>query len=422
MSLQVVVEPVAALPLLAQNQVRLKQYWNELIALVPPIILPRHRERWPEPERSIGDITFHPLGRNKLCWEVSGPAKQQLLPLCREIKSRLDGLYDKLGKGAGTNDWSIALNVFMVGPTQDRASPIIIVCCANEIVRKRAVKTIRDLEFLDGLVGVKLGNRAYSPVPITNEDMVEIQRPGHSNIGLKVNIAYTRHGDVNPCGAAIYFWTLGSPPARQQATMGGVVTINGRFYGMTALHASSGRPASGSGILSSNSVELIVEDGDNESSRNGRQKSLSIPFHECLNADNKQDVSNSNQLSVSPSLNNTSLGPSAMDSLSRNTLPETELTELGSIYYKNEDLDYVLFEINNITHRALNRLPEPLHDLSLKWTKRLTDPPAANVLVMTGTTGVVMGRLSGMPFFLCMPGRKVFQEMWVVKLTRKASR
>ncbi|KAI9766348.1 MAG: hypothetical protein M1840_006612 [Geoglossum simile] len=173
--MQAVEEPVAALP--AQNQVKLKRIWNELRAelstLVPPTILPRHRERWPEPERSIGDIKFQPLGRNKLCWEVSGPAKQQLLPLCRQIKSNLDRLRDNLGEGAGTNDWSIALDVFMVGHTQDRARPVIIVCCANKIVRKNAVKTIQNLGFLDGLVGVELDDREFSPVPITSEEMAE---------------------------------------------------------------------------------------------------------------------------------------------------------------------------------------------------------------------------------------------------------
>ena len=108
-------------------------------------------------------------------------------------------------------------------------------------------------------------------------------------------------------------------------------------------------------------------------------------------------------------------------SLSRNPLSGAEFTKLGAAHYKNEDLDYLLFRIENIAYKASNRLPEPFHGLSPKWTKHLTEPPAADVLVMTGTTGVVMGRLSGMPFFLCMSGRKVFQEMWVVKLARRTS-
>ena len=265
-------EDLAEPPAPVQNQI--KQFFKELVALIPPTVFIRHRESWPEPEGSIGDIEYRPLGRNKLCWEASGPARQQLLPLCRQIKSSLNDQRDEFTGGASTADWSIALNLFMVGPSRDRASPVIIVCCSDDIVRKRAVKMIRDLGYLEHHAGVKLGKRAFSPIPVTGEDMTEVQQPNLSARPYVVgepNIAYTRPLVMNPCGALIFVKISSPSTGIRKATMGGVVLVNGQFYGITACHASDVRFANDHGISSGNNAELSIED-DDESSTNSKHR------------------------------------------------------------------------------------------------------------------------------------------------------
>jgi hypothetical protein len=155
-------------------------------------------------------------------------------------------------------------------------------------------------------------------------------------------------------------------------------------------------------------------------------KEKNLPFRPSNSSilTNQQGASNRIRRSTSQSPNSTTPGASST-SPPGNPPSTSGLIELGTTLparYKNEGRDYELFKITNIAYKVPNRLPKPYHGLLPKWTTHLTDPPTADVLVMTGPTGVVLGRLSGMPFFLRMPGRRLFQEMWVVKLTRRASK
>jgi hypothetical protein len=86
-----------------------------------------------------------------------------------------------------------------------------------------------------------------------------------------LGVIYTRPPVRNPCGTLIFVQTLGPNSVLRKATMGGVVVVNGQFYGTIACHASDGRLANDSSFSSGDDAELVIED-DDKSSTNGKQR------------------------------------------------------------------------------------------------------------------------------------------------------
>lgn len=87
-------------------------------------------------------------------WFAKGPALEQYNTTIRpEIECTLKNV--ELPEGA-----PLFLNLYMIGKKEDKAKPIVMVCCVNPTIRKQAEASIRESNLLDRCPGFGLGSSA----------------------------------------------------------------------------------------------------------------------------------------------------------------------------------------------------------------------------------------------------------------------
>jgi len=113
----------------------------------------------------------------------------------------------------------------MMGHSRNCAYPTVVISCQSPTILRRSMRAILKGEFLDNH-GFRL--KGLSPCDLTLLAMVD---------GHQVRIAGVGHGDElgiprSLCGAEVV--VSGS---NRLATIGGVITVDGTYYGLTVAHA-----------------------------------------------------------------------------------------------------------------------------------------------------------------------------------------
>ncbi|KAI9762396.1 MAG: hypothetical protein M1840_001257 [Geoglossum simile] len=341
------------------------------------------RARWPNPTESIGQTQYQALPGGRLLWEAAGHARQQLEPVLQRICDILSENPEYLSRREQAS-CSTGVGLYMVGTRRDTAQPTIIIRCSNKRVRERAIEFIRANQVLAHYEGVLLEGTRQSPEALAGEEAMTME---HIQLLEDSGLVYIGQQTSNPCGALVLMRIRGR---NRWATMGGVVVIDDVYYGMTASHAGAWT-ANDNGGPPDDNIEPNTE--------------LSLEHEPVL-------ALGSN--SSSQGAANTGNAPGA----------NTYFVGLGTRLddsWRNDDLDWELFRIDNDCYKLPNKLPPPYQNISPRWPP-LAPPLDQDVLAITGTKGAIRGRISGTPFFLRMPGRTRFQKTWVVSLEKRPTR
>jgi hypothetical protein len=198
---------------------------------------------WQSPELSIGRACT-PFEKQQ-CWEVTGRAESLARGLFQAVKELLDGCNELLYDGEPVESL-VMFNLFMIGRDRSKANPTLLLSCERKRPRQRAMKLIRESGILrrPEHAGFRLAESPRppvglsAPVPLGSQDDA-----GSSSLPLPLldqNVLW--NPKFPPTGAQLYTrFDANDADYATRATLGGVVSIEGVFYGLTVAHNFTGQ-------------------------------------------------------------------------------------------------------------------------------------------------------------------------------------
>ena len=202
-----------------------------------PLIFEQKGSVWPDPEQSIGEECEECLSIGGLkCWEPIGPALAAFEVLSKDLQDLLGKHKDALKQGEPMPR-GISFNMWMIGSKPESSTPTIVFSSKSLRQRAFAKALLKDSKLLDQYPGVRIKTldrmpaiyRAGSPEPDNIEmafDRIDDVHNDHS----EEEAVYMVDSSRGYCGALIAFGRL------RLATMGGILFINGTYYGISAQH------------------------------------------------------------------------------------------------------------------------------------------------------------------------------------------
>ena len=418
-----------------------------------PLIFDSKTSTWPDPERSIGKECLSIGGLR--CWLPIGPALAAFEVLSRDLKDLLDKHKDALKQGE-PKPRAISFNMWMIGSSPELSSPTVIFSSKSPRQRAFAKALLKDSKLLDQYPGVRIKTWDRMPAiyQARSQEPDSIGTTRDSTDDVPNNDAeeavFMVDGSRGSCGALIAFGHL------RLTTMGGILLIDGTYYGISAQH---GRykflEEPEDGINEGNSL-CFDDDSDTEDSdldnlveitsrgkhggtphRNGRKAEL---FCLCIESISSYSDEGSSTLSFTSTTSPKGTVFDHPDDFPRTTeltldhtpeMPSPSQPTYSSnpkisdlLPYERNDLDYEVFEIDDPYYHNWNTIDLPNSEdlrciIPNKIARTLVECP---VWAATGTTGCVQGTMMRQPHYIKMAGSETFQEMWAVKMDRNTSK
>jgi hypothetical protein len=218
----------------------------EDLRLEPCLTAPTVFSKFPDPQLSIGE-RCHPLGRNQ-CWEVIGPAREASKSIFPATRALLESRYDFVN-GDECEQPLVIFGMFMIGKNEKKACPTLLFSCLRKGPRRRAIELAKGEDLLKDFPYIKLAESARPPVALqmptylgglgkmaadendTVASWIESLAPADAPI------SYIPKEHV--CGTVIAQDKKDVVDPVRSATLGGVVYLKGRRFGLTAAHAFS---------------------------------------------------------------------------------------------------------------------------------------------------------------------------------------
>jgi hypothetical protein len=146
----------------------------------------------------------------------------------------------------------------MIGRDSAHAVPTVILGCQRRPVRKRAENLIKKSGLLDRFPGMALKTSSTTPQPLAKGE-------SFPHLDAQADTIYTMGKPQRSCGVQIILGQTGkvSSPSARKATLGGIVQVGGKDYGLTVAHALD--PASAKFRTEEELTGYIQFDSDTES-------------------------------------------------------------------------------------------------------------------------------------------------------------
>ena len=192
---------------------------SENVLLTPG---PEKKTTWPNPEASIGLRSINIDGRQ--CWEVRGPALAAMESLSGKVTNLLNS-NQELPNKSDPKACTVSFNMWMIGYEPKSAEPTVVFSSRSASQRAAAKTLLKDSKLLDPYPGVKIKTLDRIPAVYHVKDF------SRANFDENMeNDIFVMDSTRGPCGSSI---TVGD---QRHATLGGIITINGLYYGVSAQH------------------------------------------------------------------------------------------------------------------------------------------------------------------------------------------
>lgn len=186
---------------------------------------------WPQPELSLGapNGSMDILERYQF-WEIrkDSPAHQAWHTISKAITQLLEDRFAL----SDAEDANLMVEMSMVAQKMAKPSPTILFRSQSKAVRQTAIDLVKNSPALVPYIGMLMASCSLFPRSLVMEDvlgMPSLPRGVYSSDAL-------RH-----CGVSIVISEEQGGSLRK-ATLGGIVCIDGLFYGMTTARACFGEP------------------------------------------------------------------------------------------------------------------------------------------------------------------------------------
>ncbi|KAH6990017.1 hypothetical protein EDB80DRAFT_729363 [Ilyonectria destructans] len=412
---------------------------------------------WANPRESIGDRLGDIQSGKYTCWKPVGRAREAWNAVRPRIKEYLDNFCQ-------SNSSSVILEMYMIGKTEETASPTILICSSDRATRKNIRKTIRENKFLERYPGIGLGDTNELPdrrrvirmaglhstrgsVHIVGADTetpdVYTFRDAKCVVGRQLFITTGEHGRI--------------------ATGGPIVWIQEKSYQLSVAHVLQPVHDIGNGSDGSSALDECSFDGDSEMQEDagdipdqevpGKWSNTPEELHSWSSDDDSYSES-----STSPQETDSRIStvPTTSDALSRmsavsdyemslashRSQPAQHLnaasTRVDDMIKRNDhnlrhigkitltsndstqiDLDYALVELGESVeeHGSIKFERDGVErclQISQVAEIGLHD---VDVVTQTASKGVLTGKLSATASYMRLPNSKTFQELFLVQLS-----
>lgn len=190
---------------------------------------------WPSPHLSLGK-KCSPFGR-KECWEVTGPAQVISSDLFGAVRTLLNSRNEYLNEKE-PKPCFIMFGLYMIGDDGAHASPTLLLSCERKAPRRKALKLVKESGILSEYPGVRLAESIRPPSVI--------QAPVF--LGGAEEHLYVIEEDPDivcwspskfTCGIPVHGRERAGPDSYSsyEATIGGVVYLDGKPYGLSTAHS-----------------------------------------------------------------------------------------------------------------------------------------------------------------------------------------
>ena len=198
-----------------------------------PLIFDNKNSTWPDPEQSIGKECLSISGLR--CWLPIGPALAVFEVLSKDLQDLLDKHKDALKQGE-PKPRAISFNMWMTGSKPESSNPTIVFSSKSRRQRAFAKALLKDSKLLDQYPGVRI--KAWDRMPAIYQagsqepDTIKTTSDSTDNVHNddSEEAIYMVDDSRGSCGALIAFGRL------RLATMGGILLLNGTYYGISAQH------------------------------------------------------------------------------------------------------------------------------------------------------------------------------------------
>lgn len=328
-------------------------------------------------------------------WRASGELAQEWNDLIVELKTRTDTDDFRRSLSSGKQSLPVvnfALYLAARRPDVAKLKPTIVAECRDVEVAKRACKALQQMKH-------------YTLAPLLGSYEIDYAQ---STIRLRADSDSDSDTPVekkNLCGAQILILNiqpggLTDPKSCTTATVGGVVTVSGKNYAMTAAHA-----------FFRNSTDI-----DSDTSTN-RTSNASIPGSGTSNSGSANSVlSRAGVAIVQSKVYAEKCDPIWIDENGSAMLVEEPVkralintTEPNVLV--NRDEDWALVPINNSMYDTINRLPINTGQ-GQQVTAISNTMPAGMVNVITGVSSPAEATMSSAASLLLLPGSKKSTIVW----------
>ena len=383
---------------------------------------------WEGPEKSIGRKVT--TSKGKTIWEATGPAadifENELFGI---IDRLLQAHKEEIQSGEKTSQ-TISFHLWMVGREARSARPTIIFTCKSPTYRAKVLRLLKQNNILEDFPGMALKSMDRMPAePMSGRHNRLQQLDGLAQNPEEV-IIYSPAGTINSCGTSIF---VGN---NHEATLGGILLINGIYYGFTSLHPRNDENCRFESLIGEGGILAFDEDSDSQSTSKNEKITLSLK----ISHDSNILLGTQSLRSIRPSLTNLSIHRSSPDLISIDSRTANDgknakqpshaeifpanFRRIGAIRMGDAQrmLDYDIFPIDDPELHMGNRVPLPRvpgrQQEFLSTETILTKVIESRVFIATGKSGVIKGTIMNNPYFIKMAGSESYQKMWPVELEK----
>jgi hypothetical protein len=136
--------------------------------------LRRDRKQWENPRSSIGERRGVLQNGKYICWEAVRPVREAWITLRHEI---MDYVQNSCKYGP-----ALSLGIYMIGRTEDTATPKILICSTDLKARKEVRRAIMESGIMNNYPVIGLGDSAGFPIDLAPGD-IKLTFPPNSNLG-----------------------------------------------------------------------------------------------------------------------------------------------------------------------------------------------------------------------------------------------
>jgi hypothetical protein len=206
-----------------------------LLAVRLAVSRPPPLAEWPCPHLSLGS-KCSPFGK-KECWEVTGPAELISGGIFSAVRSLLNSRVEYLNEKE-PKPCFIMFGLYMIGDDEAHANPTLLLSCERKVPRRKAMKLVREHGILAEKPGVRLAESVRPPLVLRPPILLGSPEQRWCEFSGKPDTIYwsprrTTCGipvyGQNLFGSSLIFW--------YQATIGGVVCLGDRAFGLSTAHS-----------------------------------------------------------------------------------------------------------------------------------------------------------------------------------------
>lgn len=385
----------------------------------------RHRTgKWENPVESLGPYIGLLSAARYHCWEAGGKAREAFQQLSPEIKELLEASNIPPGE---TVTWSI----YMVGRTEQTASPKVLICSTEKKTRKHILKLIKESNIMSEHPGIGLGDISVLP------DRQVIRQLARGAIQTLLPAGHDTEGAVlaentEPSMGMRLFVVNSEDYSLYPVTAGPLLKLGNTFCILTAAHPFK-RLATGGEVRGDR--ELGIDDCSFDGMSDDDDDDLrDEPETNQTGSDTSEDL-DCDQTSLTAELENSGSegsdswsascpndcptdGPDSTLDTSKPAFPNiSRLRYFGQLLHSSLDgphqsLDYALISIKTTIPKLFNTIPlvNSVEDIG-----EIGEDDVSIVAAMP-RHGLVRGKLAATPSFIRFPGQRSFQLVYPIRL------